>query len=1295
MCRRQSISIFFIVSFLLLLYFHSMSFASNQNKTLCHEFYSQGLEAYKAGKKIKALQAFNKALTISKTIPNYKSIEAVYYREIGVLLDEIGQNEEGINKINQAIELYKGIPSSKNIEDLCIRDKKGLANSYVMMSVCFGKQKKHNECLDLLGQAIKLYRKIPSSLLEQADCYSRMSESLCKIEKYKEAIERLQKAIEIYKKFPYSKSSIQKMNICDMKIEELLQKMTKENGNGSLNVYTKNVSSVKEKAHYYLDKGNLLLENQKYTDSITKNLQALKLFNKISGSNYKQAKCYMNIAMALSFLNKNEESIKNLKKCLEIYKEIKETTIYQAIVYRKIGLLLNKDGRYMEAIETFEMALNLLDTNPPDTKKEKTSLLELYAISPDNEKTKITLLELKISLLELIEKLVPLVPKLDDINNSKKKISKLLYNDQSRKYALYQKKLAESLFVAGYVKDAVTKFKQFIELYQADSSYQKEIELCYLNLGSALIHQGQCEEGIAYLEHSFKLMEKGSETNEDLSLHYYNLGLGFSCLCQNNESIRNYNLALEISKKNPGGKHFLAFCYNNLAKQLMITGNYKEALDILEESIHIEKTYQATFYMNIGIVYNRLGIHEKAIKSLKKAKSMFINNSSKKECNKFIGEAYLNMGKPSIAIDYYNLATTSFRSNIGRANAYRLRGALGDEKKAIKEFVKSIYQAENVRISFHAFEHQIAIFEDYYDVFPDFVNMLIELHKKKYDMVLWSYLWEYQDNVPKFIKHKDAWLLSAFYFSDRGKGRALEDALRQKSLISNNKDLKLLELDNKVSHLISKKTLLREELPYEEILKYKELTKEIEKLQHQRNMIEVKLKKSTLGDYIKPEFSNPLDIVKKLDPETAIMQYSLGSQASWLLILTTKSLSAYLLEKKSSKLLKRSLQKDTISQLVELWKKQTQKVGLDRLVRLARIRVEDIGMSHENRHNLINALQEKEILEHLGRILIPDSALFMLRQAKICNLLIIPDGFLNHLSFAMLRVKTGSKTDKSHYLVEDFSISYINSMTTLNTIRKQKQKRGKKRTGQRHSLLAFANPYYEKKIDNESSEPKLDDMFLRSRRKYYKLKGLQLTLLNNTEREALNVASLFPQDKTLVYTGKQASEKQVKKLLEGTKKDRKMKKYWKYLLFSTHGLADMQNGMLSCLFLSAGVGYKEDGFLQAQEILNFQLDTDLVMLSACQTGLGEKFRGEGLLGLSTAFFYAGSESVCASLWKVPTGPTEIIVTEFFKHLNKGKISRAEALRQSQLSLLRYTRNSNEFDSSPFYWAAFILMGEYN
>jgi CHAT domain-containing protein len=99
------------------------------------------------------------------------------------------------------------------------------------------------------------------------------------------------------------------------------------------------------------------------------------------------------------------------------------------------------------------------------------------------------------------------------------------------------------------------------------------------------------------------------------------------------------------------------------------------------------------------------------------------------------------------------------------------------------------------------------------------------------------------------------------------------------------------------------------------------------------------------------------------------------------------------------------------------------------------------------------------------------------------------------------------------------------------------------------------------------------------------------------------------------------------------------------------------------------------------------LNADLVVLSACETGLGKEVKGEGLVSLTRAFMYAGTPSVVASLWKVADLSTAELMTRFYRHLKDGKLSKAEALRQAQLELIQEGR----FDH-PYFWSPFVLIG---
>jgi hypothetical protein len=118
-------------------------------------------------------------------------------------------------------------------------------------------------------------------------------------------------------------------------------------------------------------------------------------------------------------------------------------------------------------------------------------------------------------------------------------------------------------------------------------------------------------------------------------------------------------------------------------------------------------------------------------------------------------------------------------------------------------------------------------------------------------------------------------------------------------------------------------------------------------------------------------------------------------------------------------------------------------------------------------------------------------------------------------------------------------------------------------------------------------------------------------------------------------------------------------------------------------------GKAQNGFVGLQDIYNLRAPVDLVVLSACRTGLGKDVRGEGLIGLTRGFMYAGASSVVASLWKVDDEATAELMKRFYTNMLRGGMTPAEALRAAQNSI----RDEPQW-SAPYFWAAFTLQGDY-
>jgi CHAT domain-containing protein len=368
----------------------------------------------------------------------------------------------------------------------------------------------------------------------------------------------------------------------------------------------------------------------------------------------------------------------------------------------------------------------------------------------------------------------------------------------------------------------------------------------------------------------------------------------------------------------------------------------------------------------------------------------------------------------------------------------------------------------------------------------------------------------------------------------------------------------------------------------------------------------------------------------------------------------------------------------------------------------------------------------------LAEALLPTEARKHLAGEGIRQLAIVPDGILHHVPFPGLILAEGAGGEARYatcrYLIHDYAVTCIPSAMALSALRKAAA--GRRPPARRRDLLAVADPVFNA-ADPRWPAPQMRDAECgmgngdgsislasaappggRFRSTYYA--DLSSDRLPFTADEALAVASLFPDyevheapepsnadcgmrnsewvaDPTVpithyairitpskVFLGLAATKARLRSLeLEE----------FRYLLFATHALIDEENPMLSCIRLTPADG--DGGFLQAHEIFELELQAEMVTLSGCQSGLGQLASGEGIVGLSMAFFSAGARSLLTSLWPVHDEPTARLIEQLHANLRAGGLSRAEALRRAQLGLLR----SDPRCANPYYWA-FTLLGDW-
>jgi CHAT domain-containing protein len=291
------------------------------------------------------------------------------------------------------------------------------------------------------------------------------------------------------------------------------------------------------------------------------------------------------------------------------------------------------------------------------------------------------------------------------------------------------------------------------------------------------------------------------------------------------------------------------------------------------------------------------------------------------------------------------------------------------------------------------------------------------------------------------------------------------------------------------------------------------------------------------------------------------------------------------------------------------------------------------------------------------------------------ELLIIPHDVLHYLPFQALLSPSGK------YLIEDYSINYLSSASLMQFTQEKRKAKGELTSviAQGGKLLTFGNP--------DLNDPKMALQF--------------------AEIEAKEIKTLYPQSS--IYLQKEATEEKAKAL--SPQND--------IVHFASHAELNEDDPLASAIRLAKSD--KEDGRLEVREIFGMDLKASLVVLSACETGLGKLSSGDELVGLTRAFIYAGTPSVVASLWNVEDSSTAQLMASFYKNLKT--MTKVEALRQAQLNLIRGNINSDLLarrgiggigklgevttsktpsqdsnpiaisTSHPFFWAPFILVGE--
>ncbi|HXO20470.1 MAG TPA: CHAT domain-containing protein, partial [Thermoanaerobaculia bacterium] len=388
-----------------------------------------------------------------------------------------------------------------------------------------------------------------------------------------------------------------------------------------------------------------------------------------------------------------------------------------------------------------------------------------------------------------------------------------------------------------------------------------------------------------------------------------------------------------------------------------------------------------------------------------------------------------------------------------------------------------------------------------------------------------------------------------------------------------------------------------------------------------------------------PVPSQLAEIQQLLDGRTALLEFALGNDRSDLFVITRERLAAY---------------------------------PLPRAARIAGL-VQSLRAALETPGRRLRDPYLKAAGELYDELLAP--ALPPL--AGKSRLLIAPDRDLYLLPFEVLLTAPGAGLPYRDlpFLLRRYAIAYVPSASVLAGLREPRSEPVAQ--GDRKLLVAYGDPLYDEAAGGELALSSTERGARGTTTPTPVRARWELSRLAQSGREVLGVAGLYRPREVAVYLRQRATEENVKNnpLLRAARR----------LHFATHGLLYESRPQFSGLVLTRSG--KEDGILRVYEIFNLKLSSDLVVLSACETGLGQEVTGEGIVGLSRAFLYAGTPSVLVSLWDVADASTPELMVNLYRGLDVLQ-EKAEALRQAKLEMIA----SGPY-AHPFYWAPFVLIGE--
>ena len=678
-------------------------------------------------------------------------------------------------------------------------------------------------------------------------------------------------------------------------------------------------------------------------------------------------------------------------------------------------------------------------------------------------------------------------------------------------------------------------------------------------------------------------------------------------------------------------------------------GEKQKALEYYSQSLPLRRATgdrggEAATLNNIGLVYSELGEKQKALdyysQSLpllravgdRRGEAITLTN---------IGRVYSELGEKQKALDYYSQSLPLSRAVGDRAgealtlfNVASAKRAQNNLTEALNDIESSIKIIENLRTKIASPELRSSYFATVQDHYEFYIDLLMQLHK---------------------TNPKSGYDTKALEASERSRARSLLELLQESNAnIREGISPDLLQQEKSLQQqldAIEKQRIEALSSPNPNPTKIDEIDSGRLALLEQYQQIQTKIRTASprYAALTQPQPLTLPEIQKQiLDENTILLQYSLGKDRSYLWVVTSTGLTSYELPKQVD--IETAAKKFLEAITSPIYRNIPQKVA--------------------------------EASANLGQMILQPAA----AQLGNKRLLIVPDGVLHYTPFQALTLAQTRGKNTNVPLIVEHEIITLPSASSLAILR---QNYGDRKPPSR-TLAILADPVFSPdderikgKITQATTEKlEANNLGLNQSLLHASNRGWPPERLPFSRQEAQTISSLFP--------SASSSQKIDFDANRTTATNGSLANY-QIVHFATHGFANSKNPELSGIVMSTvdDKGNLVNGFLRLTDIFNLKLAANLVVLSACQTGRGQNVKGEGMVGLTRGFMYAGAQRVAVSLWNVDDEGTSVLMQKFYQKMLQQKLAPAAALRAAQIEMMQ-----QEKWQSPYYWAAFTLQGEW-